>query len=61
MSIYNVGEGMGRIFVGDVGQNAYEEVDILERGGNFAWAAREGPACYKPWLCGNIGVYIIYN
>lgn len=56
------GAGRGRIFMGDVGQSAWEEIDILESGGNFGWPAREGPECYKPALCGNIGpeVFPIY-
>ncbi len=49
------GEGRGRIFVGDCGQNAWEEVDLLEPGMNYAWAGREGPDCYKLDLCGNTG------
>jgi len=28
--------------VADVGQNDIEEVDILERGGNYGWAVKEG-------------------
>lgn len=37
-----------RLFVGDVGQNAYEEVNLVELGDNLGWADMEGPACYKP-------------
>lgn len=38
----------GRLFVADVGQNKYEEVNIVERGGNYGWRLMEGLACYNP-------------
>jgi glucose/arabinose dehydrogenase len=31
-----------RIWVGDVGQNAWEEVSVIESGHNYQWAFREG-------------------
>lgn len=31
-----------RLYVGDVGQNALEEVDILVAGGNYGWRVMEG-------------------
>lgn len=32
----------GRIWLGDVGQGAQEEVNIIEKGGNYQWAYMEG-------------------
>jgi hypothetical protein len=35
----------GELYVGDVGQGAREEVDIVRRGGNYGWRIMEGTAC----------------
>ncbi len=40
--------GEHRLFTGDVGQNLYEEVDIVSSGGNFGWNIREGNHCFDP-------------
>lgn len=41
----------GDLFVGDVGQNRFEEVDIVERGGNYGWNVKEGRHCYGTEGC----------
>jgi glucose/arabinose dehydrogenase len=38
----------GRLFVADVGQNKFEEVDIVQKGGNYGWNTMEGLHCFNP-------------
>lgn len=37
----------GRLIVADVGQNRWEELDIVQAGDNLGWKIREGFACAK--------------
>jgi glucose/arabinose dehydrogenase len=40
--------GNHELLVADVGQNLYEEVNIIARGGNYGWNIREGLHCFNP-------------
>ncbi|MFB6146597.1 MAG: sorbosone dehydrogenase family protein [Halobacteriaceae archaeon] len=48
---WRMGFSDGRLFAADVGQNAYEEVDIVRKGGNYGWNVREGTHCYATQSC----------
>ena len=38
----------GQLFAADVGQNKFEEVNIIEKGGNYGWKIMEASHCYDP-------------
>ncbi|MFC3957131.1 PQQ-dependent sugar dehydrogenase [Halovivax cerinus] len=37
----------GNFYVADVGQNLFEEVNIVENGGNYGWNVKEGIECFS--------------
>lgn len=37
-----------RLWLGDVGQNTIEEVNLIVAGGNFGWPVKEGTLCGRP-------------
>jgi glucose/arabinose dehydrogenase len=48
---FSFDRGTGDLYIGDVGQNAFEEVDVEPRGQggrNYGWNVTEGFACFQP-------------
>ncbi|MEM8559180.1 MAG: PQQ-dependent sugar dehydrogenase [Bacteroidota bacterium] len=38
----------GTLWAADVGQNAFEEINLIENGGHYGWDIAEAFACYEP-------------
>jgi glucose/arabinose dehydrogenase len=47
----------GRLFVGDVGESTWEEVDLVTKGGDYGWNIMEGNHCFPPGsVCSTAGL-----
>ena len=41
----------GQLWAGDVGQNEFEEIDVIEKGANYGWHIMEANKCYRSLTC----------
>ncbi len=44
---FSFDQASGALLVGDAGQELYEEVSFVERGGNYGWNVKEGTHCFN--------------
>lgn len=45
---FGIDPATGTLWAGDVGHTRYEELSLVERGGNYGWNEREGAHCLDP-------------
>lgn len=56
---FSVDRSTGDVFIGDVGQGTWEEVDVLpagQGGWDFGWSIMEGPECFEAESCDTGGL-----
>ena len=45
---FSFDSGGTRLFVADVGQDKFEEIDLVQKGLNYGWNTMEGSHCFTP-------------
>ena len=48
----------GRLWLADVGQFTWEEINIVKKGRDYGWPAMEGTKCFYPPVCDTVGFNI---
>ncbi len=45
---FSFDEKTGKLWAADVGQNRFEEINLVEKGKNYGWRFQEGLECFNP-------------
>jgi glucose/arabinose dehydrogenase len=53
---FSFDNGTGRLFCADVGESQFEEIDLIQRGGNYGWNIMEGAHCLSGAACNMNGL-----
>src|SRR5207342_2087892 len=48
----------GDLWLADVGENTWEEVDVILKGRNYGWPRMEGKVCFQPAVCDTANLHI---
>lgn len=48
----------GDLIAADVGENSFEEIDIVRKGGNYGWNTLEGSSCYNAATCSRVNTVL---
>jgi glucose/arabinose dehydrogenase len=56
---FSIDPPTGRLWLGDVGQDTWEEINIVRKGRNYGWPRMEGNDCFDPDTCDTTGLNIV--